>query len=114
MVTAIILFIIGALFGLHVLTHILNSKPSPKVSVALHGLFVATALVLLIIKIAGGTSGSTAIASLVFFVVAALGGFVMAYLDLVKKQPPPRALALLHPVLAAIGLVILIIFTFGK
>lgn len=114
MITAIILFAIGALFGLHILTHILKTRPSPKASVIFHGLFVAAALVLLIVTIANGTANSLTIASLIFFIIAALGGFIMVYMDLGQKKLPPRALAVLHPLLAAIGLVILIIYTFGK
>lgn len=114
MITAIILFAIGALFGLHILTHILQTKPSPKASVVLHGLFVAVALVLLIVTVASGTANSLTIASLVLFIIAALGGFIMFYMDLGKHQIPPKALAILHPLLAAAGLVILIIYTFGR
>lgn len=114
MITAIVLFAIGALFGLHVLTHILKTKPSPKASVILHGLFAAAALILLIVSIANGTENSLTIASLVFFIIAALGGFIMVYMDLGKHQLPPKVLAILHPLLAAAGLVILIIYTFGR
>jgi heme A synthase len=115
MVTAIILFVIGALFGLHILTHVLKDKPTPKISVLLHGLFVAIPLIIVIIKTAKGEDvTSTLIASLIFFIIAALGGFLMVYLDLGKGKLPPKALAILHPILAAVGLVLLIVFTIGK
>lgn len=114
MLTAIILFVIAALFGLHILTHVLKSQATPKVSVVLHGLLAAAGLVIVIIAAASASVGGRLLTSLIFFVIAALGGFVMVYFDLGKKQLPPKALALLHPVLAAIGLIILIIYMFGK
>ncbi|HEX2960908.1 MAG: hypothetical protein ACM3UR_12390 [Bacteroidota bacterium] len=114
MITAIVLFAIGALFGLHVLTHILKTEPSPKASVILHGLFAAAALVILIVTIANGRAAGLTIASLVLFIIAALGGFIMFYMDMGKKRLPPKALAIIHPLLAAAGLVILIIYTFGR
>lgn len=110
MMTAIILFAVGAVFGLHILMHVLKNKPTPKASVALHGLLVAIALVMVIVAAAGGNSSGKLITSLVFFIAAALGGFVMAYFDFGKNQLPPKALALLHPVLAVIGLIILIMY----
>lgn len=113
MITTIILFAVGALFGLHILTHVLKSKPTPKVSVLLHGLLVVVALILTIIAAADNANGML-IGSLVLFVIAALGGFVMVYIDLGKKRNPPKGLAILHPILAAIGLVLLIIYAFGK
>lgn len=115
MAAAIVLFVIGALLGLYILTHVLKDKPTPKVSVLLHGLFVAIALILVIIRAAKGTDvTSTLIASLIFFLIAALGGFVMVYIDLGKGKLPPKGLAILHPILAAVGLVLLIVFTVGK
>lgn len=115
MIVAIILFVIGAILGLNILINVLKNNPTPKVSVLLHGLFVAVALIIVIIAVAGGKDvTSTLIVSLIFFLVAALGGFVMVLIDLGKKQLPPKGLAILHPILAAIGLVLLIIFTVGR
>ncbi|MDP4175257.1 MAG: hypothetical protein Q8933_14885 [Bacteroidota bacterium] len=114
MLVAIILFIIGALFGLHILTHILKNTPTPKLSVALHGLLVAIALVTIIVALINNGGNWRLTASVVLFIIAALGGFLMVYIDLGKKQMPPKALALLHPILAAIGLILLIIYTMGR
>jgi hypothetical protein len=113
MTIAIVLFVVGALFGLHVLTHILKEKPTPKVSVVLHGLIVATALVIVIINVMRGGSGLL-VTSMVFFIMAALGGAYLAYVDNVKKLQPPKAIAIMHPMIAAVGLVMLIIYVFGK
>ncbi|MGE5401665.1 MAG: hypothetical protein ACM3S2_14790 [Ignavibacteriales bacterium] len=113
MVIAIVLFAAGALFGLHILTHVLQNKATPKVSVVVHGLLVAIGLVMVIAAEVIGGSGRL-MTSMIFFIIAALGGFVMVYFDIMKKQVPPKALAILHPILAAIGLVLLIIYVIGK
>ena len=115
MVTAIILFAIGALFGLHILTNVLKNKPTPKTSVLLHGLFVAVPLLMVIIAVINRENvTSTLTASMIFFLIAALGGFAMVFLDFGKKQLPPKGLAILHPILAVVGLVLLIVYTFGS
>ncbi len=113
MVTAIVFFAVGALFGLHILTHILKDKPTPKISVLLHGVLVAVALVMVIVAAANGGTGML-LTSMVFFIIAALGGLTMAYVDLGKKQPPPKMLAIAHPILAAIGLILLIVYAMGR
>lgn len=115
MVIAIILFAIGALFGLHVLTHILKNKPTPKTSVFLHGLFVAIPLIMVIVAVANGENVTSSLtASMIFFLMAGLGGFVMVYLDLGKSKLPPKGIAILHPILAVVGLILLIVYTMGS
>lgn len=106
---AIALFIIGAIFGLIVLTSILRNKPTPKPVVLFHGLFVATALVLVLIAFFTGQQDKLLLISIVLFVIAALGGFTMLFTDLLQK-PIPKWLAILHPILAAIGLIVLIMY----
>lgn len=106
---AIILFIIAALFGLVILTAILRDKPTPKPFVIIHGPLAATAIVLLIIDVVKGHAESLLIASLVIFVIAALGGFALYTLDTLKKRIP-KPLAILHPLIAISGLIVLIIY----
>ena len=113
MLIPIILFAVGALFGLHIVTHIFKTKPTPKVSVLFHGLFVVTALILVISAVAEGASGLI-VTSLVFFIIAALGGLTMFYIDIIKKQTPPKLFAVLHPMAAATGLILLIIYHFNQ
>lgn len=113
MIVAVILFAVGALFGLHILTNILRNKPTPKPSVIIHGLLVAIGLILVLGGVIVGGDRRLMI-SLILFIVAALGGFTMLFIDVFKKKLPPKILALLHPVIAAVGLIILIIYLAGK
>jgi len=104
------LFIIGAIFGAIVLTAILTNKPTPKPIVFFHGAFVATALVLLLIAFfKAGHTGKLLEFSLGFFIIAALGGFTLFFIDMQKKRIP-KLLAVFHPLLAVVGLVLLITY----
>ena len=109
---AIILFLVGAVFGLTVLAQLLKGKPSPKTAVYVHGLLVATGLILVILVVTGanphGAAGGPTGALLVL-VIAALGGLTLFILDQSRKTMP-RPLLILHPILAVIGVIMLILF----
>jgi hypothetical protein len=99
------LFIIGAIFGAIVLTAILSNKPTPKPIVFFHGAFVVTALVLLLVAFfKAGYTAKLLEFSLGFFIVAALGGFTLLFIDLQKKSVP-KLMAVGHPLLGIVGLV---------
>jgi hypothetical protein len=106
---AVALFIIGAIFGLIVLTSILRNKPTPKPVVLFHGLFVATALVIVLITVFSGQTDKLLVTSLVLFILAALGGVTMLVSDLVTGSVP-KPLAIIHPLVAAAGLIALIVY----
>ena len=106
---AIIIFIIAALFGSVILTAILRDRPTPKPFVIIHGPLAATAIMLLIIDVVKGHTESLLIASLVIFIIAGLGGFAIYTLDSLKKRIP-KPLAILHPLIAVAGLIVLIIY----
>jgi len=108
---AIIIFIIAALFGLVILTAVLRDRPTPKPFVIIHGPLAATAIVLLIIDVVKGHTEALLIASLIIFIIAALGGFVLYTLDTLKKRIP-KPLAILHPLIAVAGLIVLIVYAF--
>jgi len=108
LITAIVVFALAAVFGLVALTAILKNKPTPKPAVFIHGGLAAVAL-LLVIFFVTGSAGPSPIVSLVLFIVAALGGFALFAIDM-QKKPVPKLLALAHPVIAAIALVLLIVF----
>jgi len=108
LIAAIVLFALAAVFGLVALNAILKNKPTPKPAVFIHGGLAAVA-VLLVIFFVTGSAGPSPIASLVLFIVAALGGFALFAIDM-QKKPVPKFLALAHPVIAAIALVLLIVF----
>ncbi len=109
MITASIsLFIIAAGFGLVVLTSILQNKPTPKFFVYAHGAIAGLALLILLYYMATHPSNSP-IVSLLFFLVAAFGGFIMYFID-IQGKPVPKWLALIHPVIALVALFSLGIF----
>jgi hypothetical protein len=105
--TIIILFALAAVFGLTILIPLLKGQPTPKLSVVLHGLFAATALILLIVFEVNNMSSPTV--STILFVIAAIGGFILLANDL-KKKPGPKALALIHAGAAVIVFLILLVF----
>jgi len=106
---AIALFIIGAVFGLTILISILRGRPTPKPVVLFHGLFVTTGLILVLITYLTGQPYKLLGISLGLFIIATIGGFTLLFNDLVKK-PIPKWLAILHPIVAASGLVVLVIY----
>ncbi len=108
LISAIALFVLAAVFGLVALTAILKNKPTPKPAVFIHGGLAAIALVLVILYTVTGR-GAAPVTSLVLFIVAALGGFVLFAKDMQKKSVP-RFLAFVHPIIAIAGLVLLILF----
>ncbi len=108
---AIVLFVVAAVFGLMNLIPILKNKPAPKPSVFIHGGFAALGLLCVILAVARAT-GPSPVDALILFVIAALGGFVLFGIDM-QKKPMPKWLAILHPLIAAVGLVLLIVFVVG-
>ncbi len=107
LVAAIILFVVAALFGFTALLSVLKNTQASRAVVLTHGGFAAVGLVLVIVAVA--RNASAPVASLILFLIAAVGGFVLFALDLQKKTLP-KALAILHPLIAAAGLVLLIVF----
>lgn len=109
LITAIILFIIAALFGLIILTAVLQDKPSHKKVVYLHGMIVATALLLVIIYMFFNASSPLLIVGLTLLILGALGGLTLFIIDM-RGGTIPKLLAVLHPLVAVAGLVALIIY----
>ena len=108
--TSVILFAVAAVLGLTIIIPLLQGKPTPKPVVFLHGPIAATALVLLIIYAMNNPVAP--ITSIVIFIIAALGGFILLANDL-RKKPGPKALAVIHAGAAVIAFVILLIFAFA-
>jgi hypothetical protein len=109
LITAIILFIIAAIFGLIVLTAILKDKPTPKPAVFTHGPIAAIALIIAIIYAVMGHMHPLLITSIILFVLAALGGLTLFTIDM-RRKPIPKLLAVFHPILAVIALITLIVY----
>lgn len=108
---SIALFALAAVAGLTILVSWLNKKNASRAVVYSHGLLAATALVLLAV-FSYQNPDSFPKYSLIFFVIAALGGFYMFAQDM-RGKSSPMALAGLHAFLAVGGFVLLLIFAFS-
>ncbi len=109
---AVILFLIAAGFGAVVLLSILQDKPTPKRFVYTHGSIAAIALLIVIYYVLVHPTNAP-IASLVLFLIAAAGGFTLFFIDMTGKRIP-KWLALLHPLIAIIAVLALVIFILGE
>ncbi|MGE5693411.1 MAG: hypothetical protein ACM3YF_06485 [Candidatus Zixiibacteriota bacterium] len=110
LIFAIALFVLAAVFGLFALLAILKNQPTPKPAVFAHGAIAAIALILVIAYTVGAV-GPAPMASMILFIIAALGGFALFTLDW-QKKPIPKPLAFIHPIAAVIALILLIAFVF--
>ena len=104
------LFALAAVLGLSILIKWLTKKEASRVVIYSHGIAAATALVLLIFYAVQNPANFPK-ASLILFVIAALGGFYMFYQDM-KKKNSSIAVAVIHALLAVSGLITLLIFVF--
>ena len=111
---AAIVLAVAALGGAALATlHFRGRTPLPLPLALLHGVLAATGLVLL--TAAAFTMpgfGGLALAALVIFVIAALGGFYLAAHDL-RGRRLPSAVVLIHGAAAAVGLLLLLGFLFN-
>lgn len=73
----------------------------------IHGSLAAAGLVLLIIAVLQGATGTLPLLALALFVIAALGGFVLFAFHLRGRQLP-RGLVYIHGLLAVIAEILLI------
>lgn len=102
--TSAILFGVAALGGI-VLAF---KKERPMALAIVHGLVAAAGLVCLIIAVLNGGAGNLPLVSLLLFVIAALGGFVLFSFHL-RNRILPRGLIYTHGLLAAVAEVLLVI-----
>src|SRR5215467_2924311 len=103
---AAILFAIGALGGIVLAAHVLRARFAPWALSLLHAALGAAGIVLVLVAVIGGARGTTSLA-LILFVVAALGGFFLASFHY-RKQIPPKAVVIVHAVVAVAGFVTLL------
>jgi hypothetical protein len=104
-----VLFALAALGGITLAALHFMKKPLPMPLAIVHGLVAATGLVLLIIGVATGASATLAVTSLVLFIIAALGGFVL-FSFYIRRQPLPSTLVVIHGLVAVAGFVTLLVF----
>jgi hypothetical protein len=107
MITIVILFAVAALAGLSVLVPVLQGKTPKRAFALVHGGIAALALVLLLLQYFRDMASVPQL-SVIIFVVAALGGFVLFAHDL-QKNPIPKALALVHAGAAVVAFLILLL-----
>ena len=108
LVVAALLFALAALVGI-TLAALHLKKKDVSVSLALvHGLAAAVGLVLLIIAVVQMSSAGPAGVALAIFVIAALGGFVLFAMHLMRKKLPP-GLIVVHGLLAVVAFVVLVV-----
>jgi glucose uptake protein GlcU len=104
------LFAIAAVMGVINLKHWMGGTRPPRAVVYVHGLFAASALVLLLVQAMKG-EGAGLRTSLVLFIIAALGGFYLFSRDLQNKIGPGW-LAMVHGLVAVTGFVLLLLAAF--
>lgn len=111
LISTVILFALAGILGIILITRLFKSKHRPRILVYSHGTVAATALVLLIIAYLN-QGDSLLMTSILVFIVAALGGFIMFGMDTSEKAIP-RWLPVAHGLAAVTGLVLLLIAVLG-
>jgi hypothetical protein len=81
--------------------HVLRGRFAPWVLSLLHAALGAAGIVLVLVTVIQGVRGNAALA-LGLFVVAALGGFFLASFHY-RKQVPPKAIVVVHALVALAG-----------
>lgn len=109
--TIVVLFALAALLGLYLISFVLQKKETPKAIALMHGLLAVIAFVLLIVHTLN--TGADLIQAIVIFGIAALGGIVLFMRDIAGRSLP-KALAVIHGLLAVTGFVFLLIYAFNK
>lgn len=107
LIAATVCFVLAALLGLFLLGYVLRSKPTPKGIALVHGPVGAVGLILLVI--AWASSWPVPMLSLGLFTAAAIGGFVLLFIDLTRGHVP-KLVAVAHGALAATALGVLLMF----
>ena len=102
MLTAVVLFLLAALGGIVMALKIFRDGV-PAMPLALgHGALAAVALVLALLAVVGTEAAPLARIGVGVLVVAALGGFFLFSFHL-RGKPHPKAVVVLHSVLAVAG-----------
>lgn len=109
LMTAILFFALAAILGMYLLSFVLRNKETPKGVAFTHGPLAAIGLVILIIYAI--FNRPSPIISIILFVLAALGGIMLIYRDIMGKSIP-KWMAVGHGLTAIVGFIFLIIFTF--
>lgn len=113
LLTAAVLFAIAAVGGVTMaVIHFRGANPPIPLAVV-HGLFAATALVVLIIGLLGAGTATLGWIALALFLVAALGGFYM-FATHVRGRRLPSPVVLVHGLAAAVAFVLLLALIYAS
>ena len=104
----IALFAVAAVVGLTMAIAAFQGKFPPVPSAILHGVFAATALVLLLVAVLMKGAGGAALWALGCFLIAAIGGFTLALGFHARKKPLPPGLVAGHALIAVVGFLLLL------
>jgi FtsH-binding integral membrane protein len=108
LVVSAILFAVAALGGLVLGVSGLRQRDLPVWLSVIHGLAAAAGLITLILGVVQGNAGSLLFTSLVLFIIAALGGFLLLSYH-IRKKPHPKGLIVIHALVAVVAFVLLLI-----
>ncbi len=108
LVTAAVLFALGALGGLYMAVSHFRGRRWPLGLAVVHGLLGASGLVLLAWAIYHAGSTGYLVIALVLFVVAALGGFVL-FANHLRGRALPSPVVILHALVAVTAFVLLLV-----
>ena len=107
LISAAILFALGALGGLVMALRAFRGDTIPPMLAAGHGILGAAGLVLLLLAAITGVAGNTATIALGILVVAALGGFYLLSFH-IRKEQHPKAVIVVHALIAVVGFLTLL------
>lgn len=107
LIAAVICFTLAVLLGLILFSYVIQGKPIPRALALTHGPLALAGIILLIVY--AYMNGHGPIASIVIFIIAALGGLMMFYKDITGK-PVPSTIAIAHGALAFLGFIVLVIY----
>ncbi len=109
---ALLIFALAAAGGLYMATRVLKSQLAPWAVSLLHAALGATGILLLLWALVTQVTGALLCWSLALFVVAALGGFLLASFH-VRKKLPPKAIVFIHGGVAVIAFLLLAVAVFA-
>ncbi len=110
---AIALFALAAVAGLSMaIGHFRGQTPPKPLIAALHGVFAASGLLVLLVAVVQGSAHGLAVIALCVFLLAALGGFTLLSFHL-RGRKLPTALVAGHGLLAVTAFLVLLAAVFA-
>jgi hypothetical protein len=106
----ILVFAVAAVVGLTMAIAAFQGKLPPVAGAVLHGILAASGLVLLLVAVFGQGASGPAAWALGLLVVAALGGFTIAFGFHARSRDLPKGFVAVHAIVAVIGFLLLLSF----